>query len=149
MHRCPKIWKSKTYQTLAMFHMHYNDIIMGAMAPQITRLTIVYPTVYSGANQRKRQSFASLAFVLGIHQWRVNSPHKWPVTRQMYPFNDVIMEYWEQAVAYAHSYNIIRILLTSLCEAWHLPSDPATFITCHQVRYQLIEAEWHIYALVN
>ena len=39
---------------------------MGAMASQITRLTIVYPTVYSGADQSKHQSSASLAFVWGI-----------------------------------------------------------------------------------
>ena len=38
---------------------------MGAMASQITSLTIVYSTVYSGADQRKHQSSASLAFVMG------------------------------------------------------------------------------------
>ena len=59
---------------------HYNDVIMGAMASQITSLTIVYSTVYLGADQRKYQSSASLAFVRGIHRWPVNSPHKWPVT---------------------------------------------------------------------
>ena len=37
------------------------------------------------------QSSASLFFVRGIHQWPVNSPHKWPVTRKMFPFDDVIM----------------------------------------------------------
>ena len=40
---------------------------------------------------RKYQSSASLAFVRGIHRWPVNSPHKWPVTRKMFPFDDVIM----------------------------------------------------------
>ena len=45
-------------------------------------------------NQRKHQSSASLAFVRWIHQWRVNSPHKWPVTRKMFPFDDVIIHYW-------------------------------------------------------
>ena len=35
---------------------------MGAMASQITSLTIVYATVYLGADQRKHQSSASLAF---------------------------------------------------------------------------------------
>ena len=39
---------------------------MGAMASQITSLTIVYSTVYSGADQSKHQSSASLAFVWGI-----------------------------------------------------------------------------------
>ena len=72
---------------------HYNDVIMSAMASQNTSLTIVYSTVYSGADQRKHQSSASLAFVRGIHRWPVNSPHKGPVTRKMFQFDDVIMMY--------------------------------------------------------
>ena len=70
---------------------HYNDIIMGAIVSQITSLTIVYSTVYSDADQRKHQSSASLAFLGGIHLGPVNSPHKWPVTRKMFLFDDVIM----------------------------------------------------------
>ena len=49
---------------------------------------------YSNADQRKRQSSASLAFVRGIHQGPVNSPYIWPVTRQMIPFDDVIMKFY-------------------------------------------------------
>ena len=64
---------------------------MNTIASQITSLTIVYSTVYSGADQRKHQSSASLAFVRGSHRGPVNSPHKGPVTRKMFPFNDVIM----------------------------------------------------------
>ena len=45
----------------------------------------------SGTDQRKHQSSTSLAFVWGIHRGPVNSPHKWPVTRKMFPFDDVIM----------------------------------------------------------
>ena len=45
----------------------------------------------SDADQRKHQSSASLAFVRGIHRGLVNSPHKWPVTRKMFPFDDIIM----------------------------------------------------------
>ena len=70
---------------------HYHDVIMGAMASQITSLTLVYSTVYSGTDKSKHQSSASLAFVWGIHRRPVNSPHKWPVTRKMFPFDDVIM----------------------------------------------------------
>ena len=47
--------------------VHYIDVIMGPIAFQITSLTIVYSTVYSGADQRKHQSSASLTFLLGIH----------------------------------------------------------------------------------
>ena len=64
---------------------------MGPMASKITSITIVYSTVYSNADQRKHQSSASLAFVRGIHRQPVNSPYKWPVTRKMFPFDDVIM----------------------------------------------------------
>ena len=69
---------------------------MGAIASQITSLTIVYSIVYSDADQRKHQSSASLALVRGIHRGPVNSPHKWPVTRKMFPFDDVIMEIQRQ-----------------------------------------------------
>ena len=65
----------------------YTDVIMGEMVSQITSLTIVYSTVYSGADQRKHQSSASLAFVRGIYRGPVNSPHKWPVTRHFFPKN--------------------------------------------------------------
>ena len=68
---------------------HYNDVIMGAIASQITSITVVYSTVYSGADQRKHDSSAFLAFVRGIHRGPLNSLHKWPVTRKM--FDDVIM----------------------------------------------------------
>ena len=71
---------------------HYTEVIMGTMASQITSLTTVYSTIYSGADQRKHQSSTSLAFVRGIHQGLVNSPHKWPVTRKMIPFDDIIMD---------------------------------------------------------
>ena len=64
--------------------LYYNDA-------QITSLTIGYSTFYSGADQRKYQSSASLAFVLEIHRWPMNSTHKGPVTRKMFPFDDVIM----------------------------------------------------------
>ena len=71
--------------------LHYDDVIMGAMTSQITSLTIVYSTLYSGADQRKHQSSASIAFVQGIHRGSMNSPHKRPVTRKRSPFDDVIM----------------------------------------------------------
>ena len=72
-------------------HSHYCDIILGAMASQITSLAIVYPIVHLGADQRKQQSSASLAFVREIHWSSVNSAYKWTVTRKMFPLDDVIM----------------------------------------------------------
>ena len=69
---------------------HYGDVIMGAIASQITSLTIVYSTVYSDTDQIKHQSAASLAFLRGIHRGTVEFPAKWPVTGNFFPFDDVI-----------------------------------------------------------
>ena len=44
---------------------HNGDVIMGAIASQITSLTIVYSTVYADAD-KKNQSSASLVFVRGF-----------------------------------------------------------------------------------
>ena len=73
------------------YFTHHRGVIIGAMASQITGVSIVCSTVCSDADQRKQQSSASLAFVRGIHRWPVNSPHKRPVTRKMVSFDDVIM----------------------------------------------------------
>ena len=69
---------------------HHGDVIMSAMASQITSLTMVCSTVYSGANQRKHQSSASLAFVQGIHRDRWIPAQK-ASNAEMFPFDDVIM----------------------------------------------------------
>ena len=89
-----RIWPSCLVPIMNLNHCyclvnqkHYNDVIMGARASQITSLTIVYSAVYSDADQRKHQSSLSLVFLWGP----VNSPRKWPVTRKMFPFDDVIM----------------------------------------------------------
>ena len=87
--RCtPKVSHTELRE-LSWCQLHYNDVIMSSLASQITSLTVAYSTVYSRADL-KHQS-ASLAFVWGIHWGPVNSPHKWPVTRKMLPFDDVIM----------------------------------------------------------
>ena len=86
---------------------------MGAIMSHITSLTIVYSAVYSGADQRKHQSSASLAFVWGIHRGPVNSRHKWPVTRKIFPFDDVIMKSHNAKIIYMSA---VSALLT-IC-AW-------------------------------
>ena len=68
---------------------HYNDVIMGSMASQITSLAIVSSPVYLGADQRKQ--FRVTGLCGGNSSGLVNSPHKGPVTRKMFPFDDVIM----------------------------------------------------------
>ena len=70
---------SKYFYVSKFFYVvlvYYSDVIMGAIASQITIFTIVYPTVYSGIDQRNHQSSTSPAFVSEIHRWPVNSPHE-------------------------------------------------------------------------
>ena len=119
-HKLPYVQNS---QSTHPHFPHYTDIIMFAIASQITNITIGYSTVYSDADQRKHQSSASLAFVRGIHRWPVNSPHKWPVTRKMFPFDDVIMKrpkhYWAEPGTYDtlglfHSFVFLALYLHAL-----------------------------------
>ena len=65
-------WSYKRDSTACIYHVdspleynHYNDVIMGEIASQITSLTIVFSSAYSEADQRKHQSSALLAFVCG------------------------------------------------------------------------------------
>ena len=69
---------------------HDNDVIMGAIGSQFTSLTIVYSTVYAD-KWNKASKLLITGLCAGIHRWPVNSPHKWPVTRKIFPIDDVIM----------------------------------------------------------
>ena len=69
-----RVWVNKTQRTINK--KYYNDVIINAMASKITGVLIVYSAVCSGADERKHESSASLAFVRGIHRWPVNSLHK-------------------------------------------------------------------------
>ena len=95
--------------------MHYDDVRMGAIASQITSLTIVYSTVYSVVDHRKHQSYASLAFMRGIHRRPVNSPHKGPETRKMFPFDDVIMD--QVQIKHTASALKVEIVVISVIES--------------------------------
>ena len=105
---------------------HYTDVTMSPMASRITSLGIVYSTVYSVADQRKHQSSASLAFVRRIHRGPVNSPHKWPVTRKMFPFDDVIMT-CANLYCFTKSYNVF-IQLSVLTNFFKIRSYPISNI---------------------
>ena len=114
--------------------IHYVDIIMSAMASQITSLIIVYSTVYSGAELRKHQSAASLAFGWGIHRWPVNFLHKGPVTWNMFLFDDVIMKSWNCEISTGYSKKIMCISIVHRWKAglggWVIISD-VTWGPCH------------------
>ena len=93
---CDAWWKPFVYIDLnnvkSFSWAHYGVVIMSAMASQITGVSIVCSSICLSADLRKHQSSASLAFVSGIHRWTVDSPHAGPVTRKMFPFDDVIMK---------------------------------------------------------
>ena len=88
---------------------HCNNVIMSAVASQITSVSTVCTNFGSGTDQRKHQSSASLAFVWGIHRWPINIPHKRPVTRKMFWFDDVIVLY---------SLDLFAIQIYVLCGVW-------------------------------
>ena len=127
---------------------HYSNIIMSAMVSQIISLTIVYWIVYSGADQRKHHSSASLAFVRGIHRWPVNSPHKGPVTRSVFPFDGVVVnilmypEHLENLyLDFDHRLLIFLILATfRLCESGQI-CDFRAFSWEHNGEWPQI---WHV-----
>ena len=108
----------KCHLTSKTHYMHYGDVIMSAIASQITSLMIVHSTVYSDADQRKHQSSASLAFVRRIHRGPVNSPHKWPVTRKKFPLDDVIMN---KRVSSSH---FIMGIAIHIIQRPYIESDP-------------------------
>ena len=108
-------------------------------------------TVYSGADQRKHQSSMLLAFVWGIHPPPVNSPHKWPVMRKMFPFDDVISLMTSTAsptLGYIN-YILLKLFHWSSCQYFSTGSDNVLVTNRQQVitwtNYELVV--WHLMAL--
>ena len=124
-HQMMVYWQLDCWEQISK--KHYDDVIMTLLTSQITSLTVVYSIVYSGVNQRKHQSSTSLAFVREIHRGPVNFPHKWPVTRKMFPFDDVIMIWiilsWPQCV------NSLRS--SDACIHWRSMPSSVQIMACH------------------
>ena len=128
-----------TARTAVSLHdNHYIDVIMGAMASQITSLKIVHSTVYSGEDQRKHQNFTSLTFVRGIHRWPVNSPHKWSVTRKMFHWvtssghfinTDVLLGLFQQNTLLNHL-KFLKLFVLTRCTCLINKLPAITWITC-------------------
>ena len=98
---------------------------MGAMASQITSLAIVYSTVYSGAGQSKHWSSASP--VTG------EFPAQRPVTRKLFPFDDVIMDYLQQ-ICTRVCFDSFRLLWYKLW--FHIMHFPLSFlVACDWTKY--------------
>ena len=70
---------------------------MSVMVSQTTNLTIVYSTVWSAVDQRKRQKLRVTGLCEGNLPVTGEFPHKGPVTLNFVPVDDVIM--WSGKVA--------------------------------------------------
>ena len=145
------LWAHKQIVNSPITLTHYSDVIMSPMASQITSIVIPYSIVCSCVNQRKHHSSSSLAFVRGIHRWSVNSPHRRPVTRKMFPFDDVIMKKWVDQITSLHMTWpnfwlewIIRIIITAKRVLTRFRSNPFVkwflyfAIWCAPVRFSAV-----------
>ena len=106
---------------------HYDDVTMNLMASQITSLTIVYSAVYSGGDQRKHQSSASLAFVWGIHRDRWIPRTKGQLRGKCFHLMTSSWHFWLQVVA-----------LSTPGVSWRC-WEPGKTHTCHVIR-----ASWRL-----
>ena len=73
--------------------VHYSDVTMRLMTSSINIVSSICSTICFGGHQRKHQKSASLVFMRGIHRWPVDSPHKGPITRKMFRFDDVLVKH--------------------------------------------------------
>ena len=115
MHGCQWIWKKPILSSLAVFSgssslcllyiitIHYNDVIMSAMASQITSLTV---GLLNGLFWRRSKKTSKLRVTA---LWPVNSPHKRPVTREMFPFDDVIMSNFTEVCSQGFNWQFCNI----------------------------------------
>ena len=122
---CAFIWIWKWCDNGATLHRtHYSDVILSAIASQLTGVSIIYSTASSDADQRKHQSFASLAFVRVIHRSPVNYPHKRPVTGKMFSLDDVIMQNKHKASIYQSMFYSpwLGVMWRHIDTSWNWPS---------------------------
>ena len=83
-------------EIVSIWWRHHGECCFRCAVPLSTVCVRVFVLEYFNI---KHQSSASLAFVWGIHRWSVNSTHNWPVTRKMFPFDDVIMQHVVRNIA--------------------------------------------------
>ena len=83
---------------------------MSTMASKITSLTIIYATVYSGADEKKTSTLR----VTGLSPVTGQFPAQGPVTRKMFPFDDVIM-HWHFGASIGDKRPTHNFLHSDLC----------------------------------
>ena len=82
---------TNNHSIYTMFMSHYDDVLIGAIASLITILMILLLNRWFRRRSKKRSKLRVTDLCVGNSPGPVNSPHKWPVTRKMFPFDDVIM----------------------------------------------------------
>ena len=105
------------HEFAASILLHYINVIMTTMASQITSLTGCLLNLLFGPRSKKTSKLRVTGLCVGNSPGSVNSPHKGPVTRKMFPFDDVIMVYTGRFCPY-HSgllTGIKAIILLSQC----------------------------------
>ena len=117
---------------------HYIDVTMTTIVSQITSLTVVYSIVYSGVDQRKHQSSASLAFVRGIHR-----------DRKMFPIDDVIMyKHLSRMLTLDHIwdyYSSVRSYLYLCLSAFHKQCKHASHHSWNESSvWRVIDSLWQL-----
>ena len=65
---------------------------------------------------KEKPKLCGTALCGGIHRWPVNSPHKGPVTRKRFPFDDVIMNctLWTRLMLISDCYWLIQVSSPSM-----------------------------------
>ena len=145
LYKIKSFWHLWTiYSFIWCYLLSLQDTIMSPMASQITAVSIVCQAVCSGADQRKHQSYASLTFVMGFHLWPVNSPHKGPETRKMYPSYDAIMiakidmnTYCLRSVAHSSGLGTISVLISFILHQWYKSVKGCIYIYMYILFYYL------------
>ena len=86
----------------------------------------LFTQLFIQAQSKNTSKLPSLAFVRGIHRWLVNSPHKGPVTRKMFPLHDAIMGVIYLKVAIPRSLGFTR----NTVYPQRYPRTPFTYMDC-------------------
>ena len=91
-------------------------------------------------HRSKRHQFsASLAFLNGIHRWPVNSPHKGPVKRKVFSFDDVIIHKGRanQTIDYYLAVSLYEVFNTWPSDRWYETNEASNNISLMSLRHIL------------
>ena len=111
-------------QPMAVILCHYDDVIMSAIASQITSLKIVYSTIYSDVDQRKTSKIRVTGLCVGNSPVTGEFPAQMASNWKMFPFDDVIMRRlvrpvvgnWAENSKFIATLNQLRKLWKFVCD---------------------------------